>query len=65
METKNGSRQVITRRSSSDARTSRRDHTRYQARHTVSPSPLIFSSGLGTKVTYGTFIINSATHPST
>ncbi|RNA38112.1 hypothetical protein BpHYR1_041498 [Brachionus plicatilis] len=39
--------------------------------------PLIFSSGLGTgngmiatqqsaaKVTYGTFIINSATHPST
>ncbi|RNA16727.1 hypothetical protein BpHYR1_052458 [Brachionus plicatilis] len=45
--------------------------------HTVSRYPLIFSSGLGTgngmiatqqsaaKVTYGTFIINSATHPST
>ncbi|RNA30582.1 hypothetical protein BpHYR1_052586 [Brachionus plicatilis] len=44
---------------------------------TASPYPLIFSSGLGTgngmiatqqsaaKVTYGTFIINSATHPST
>ncbi|RNA45122.1 hypothetical protein BpHYR1_019134 [Brachionus plicatilis] len=49
----------------------------YLSSHTASPYPLIFSSGLGTgngmiatqqsaaKVTYGTFIINSATHPST
>ncbi|RNA23981.1 hypothetical protein BpHYR1_015736 [Brachionus plicatilis] len=49
----------------------------YLSSHTVSRYPLIFLSGLGTgngmiatqqsaaKVTYGTFIINSATHPST